>query len=62
MARVLADHADNILPLHDLTRFTKSFYWGSHFHGWRFYETKNAEISSATSLLGETWFAVWTNR
>jgi hypothetical protein len=25
MARVLADHADNILPLHDLARFTKSF-------------------------------------
>jgi hypothetical protein len=26
MAGVLADHADNILPLHDLARFTKSFY------------------------------------
>jgi hypothetical protein len=26
MARVLADHADNVLPLHDLARFTKSFY------------------------------------
>jgi hypothetical protein len=23
---ILADHADNILPLHDLARFTKSFY------------------------------------
>jgi hypothetical protein len=26
MSRVRADHADNILPLHDLARYTKSFY------------------------------------
>ena len=25
MPRIFADHADNILPLHDLARFTKSF-------------------------------------
>jgi hypothetical protein len=26
MARVRADHADNIFALHDLARYTKSFY------------------------------------
>jgi hypothetical protein len=26
MARVLADHTHNVLALHDLARFTKSFY------------------------------------
>jgi hypothetical protein len=26
VTRVLADHADNVLPLHDLARFTKSLY------------------------------------
>jgi len=32
MAWILADHAHYVLALHNLARFTKSFYWWPYLH------------------------------
>ena len=45
MARVLADHADDVLALHDAAGFAEALYGCSYFH-WKIFKTVSGDKKS----------------
>jgi hypothetical protein len=58
VARILAKYANDVLALHDLARFTQSFYRCSNFHNLLFSKRFMETLGSCWRAAGFRW-RIW---